>query len=551
MPEFQDVIPAGARGFWPNQSLLGDVSDTIIAGQNVTPRGPGYIGAFPGFSTSSGRACPTMMPVADTSGGLDTGSVIYSRGNTYWYIGSGPVFVGSTSLGTASTSLKFRIGLAGTEIVAGIDTPAAPTMAASGAGSMTGTFSAKIAWKRSATGAIGNASAASASVSASNQKLSLTGPVVPAGIDRVRVYVPARGFSTTGPWLFLSEHTVVAGSPLNLPVTVLGPFSNGEWSDGDRGAELAPLDNYSPAALGIIGTHCTSLGSVMVIIGNQGGYVYSFPAKPETYSPERFATLPGPVLGIQPRSADGWCYVWGTNFLAALVLTPDGDVIPRILWSNIGLPNPDAGCLVEDALFAWDGEPVRTTQSGDPDTTFGLAVRDYMRSTGWGSDVVVGYSPEWNAVVYFNGDTALAYYRGMDAWSTPLTGLSGARAAVTVGTQLRCAGSGTTLQLYGGGGGATAFAVTPFRFAGNLMFSKSVRTLRTIASGPVRARMCINLDLTTFYADSTLPGSGAQHGPPIKTNIHNVFSYSMRYDFSGASTVTGTSIDGWMNESHT
>lgn len=556
MPEVQDMYSVGSRGFWPNQSIFGDVPDTLIGGSNVVPRGPGFCAAFGGYGANAGgRACETMMPVKDTLGGLTAGSVIYSRGDTYWFVGSGEVFVGTQSLGNATSNLTFRIGISGGNIIAGVPMPiSAPAGAHSETppGSMTGTFSFKIAWKRSSTGEIGNASLPSATVVASGSKLSLTGPTVPTGIDRVRVYVCARGFSTTGPWLFLSEHTVAAGSPLSLPTTVLGPYNNGEWSDGDRANELAPINNFTPQALGAVGTHVLALGSVMVIIGDKGGYYYSFPTKPETYSPLKFAALPGPVVGIQPRAADGWAYVWGSNYLAALIITPDGDVIPRILWANIGLGNPDAGCLVESELFAFDGEPIRTTQAGDPDTGFGLPVRDYMRANLWGDDVVVGYSPEWNAVVYFNGSVALAYYRSADAWSTPLTGLTGVRAAVTVGRELRVAASGTSMSSYGNGSGTSAVAITPFRYFESLMHRKTTRTFRVAAAGNYTVDLFTNGDLGTVKATWTVSqGATTQHSPPLRSNVHNAISYALKFSFSGDATISNVAASAWLNESVT
>jgi len=555
MPDVQDVFAAGARGFWPNQSILGEVPDTLIGGSNVVPRGPGYCAAFGGYGSAPGvTACDTMMPVAATVGGLATGSVIYARGNTYWWVGSGTVFVGNDNLGGASTDLQFRISTTGTTYVAGIPMPiSAPVATASGTGTMTGTYSFKIAWKRSQTGAIGNASLPSLSLSTSNNKIGLTGPTVPTGINRVRVYVTARGFSTTGPWLFLSEHNVTAGVALSLPVTVLGPYNNGEWTDGDRAAELAPIENFTPQSLGAVGSHCLTLGSVMVIIGSDGSYYYSFPSKPETYSPLKYANLPGPVMGVQPRGADGWAYVWGINYLAALILTPDGDVIPRVLWANIGLPNPDAGCLVESELFAWSGEPVRTTQAGDPDTSFAHPVREYMRSSGWGANVVVGYSPEWNAVVYFNGSTALAYYRSADAWSTPLTGLTGVRAAATFGRSLIVApGTGTAMFAFGNGSGTTATAITSFRTYGSLMHRKTIRTLRVLAAGSYTVDLFINGDTSTVKATWTVTqGAGWAHSPPLKTNIHNAISYGLQFTFANAAQIGSVASDAWLNESRT
>ena len=539
-----------SRGWFPNQNPEGAIADTLLSGSNVIPTGTGRLAAFPGYGSSSGTAGDTMMPVKDTSGAIGSGTIIYSRGDTYWWIGSGSAIVNTTLLGAASSSLQFKIGLAGTTITAGIPTPTQPVLALDGVGSMTGTFSAKIAYKRSATGAIGNASVASASVSTSGNALKLTGGTIPTGIDRVRVYVPARGFSTTGPWLFLSEHPVTAGSALNITATPpngLGPNGNGQWADGDRGSELAPINNFSPAELGATGTHFLVLGSVGVIIQGTGGYFWSFPTKLETYSPERFATLPGPVQGVTARAADGFAFVWGTNYLAALILTPDGDVIPRLIWGHVGFPNPDAATLVESELYAWQGEPVRTTQSGDPDTTFALPVREYMRANWNASTTVVGYSPEWNAVVYFNGSEAVAYFRAMDAWSTPLTGLASARAAVTVGVELRCAGSGGTLSRFGSGSGTSWSGVSVFDAGAAKGFPMEVREIYTTCNGPVTVDVLTDLDQSTSIFNMAITGLGDHYSGWGHLFTPNVHSVAIKWSGSGAQVVYDTVVEYLLN----
>lgn len=532
----------GDRGWWPNQGPIGAVANTVLAGSNVCPRGPGKLSAFPGHAAAAGLAGDTMMPVGNTFAAIGTGSVVYYRQETYWYEGSGNVSVGNTSIGVASPNLKFIIGLAGTPITAGLTAPSQPLLELNGSGPMSGTYSVKICYKRSASGAVSNASIASAVVSCAGNKLKLTVPAPgagAAGADRVRVYVTARGFGLTGTWRFLSEHTI---SPTAATViTALGPNGTGAWADGDRGTETAPFENDPPPA----GTHCCVLGSVMMSIGCYGGagVAFSFAAKPESYSPDRVTFLPGPVVGIAPRPSDGFAYVWGTNYLAALVLVPGGVVIPRLIWSGIGLPNPDAGCLVESEFWCYDGEPVRTTQAGDPDTSFALAVRDYMRQNWTTANVVVGYSQRDNAVVFFHGSECVAYFRALDAWSTPLTCPGSVRAAVSVGDELRFAPGTSGLQAFGRGTGTSWFAVTEFRDGGTV-FQKTVRNAKTSCSGAVDWGILTNLNQVVLEDAQSIPAGGDQHGEWLRTDIKNVESYAFRYSGTGLQNVYQTYVDG-------
>ncbi len=516
----------GSRGFWPNQSPQGPVPDTIIAGTNCVPHGPGKLVAFNGYSSAAGTG-------------------VYYRNASYWWIGSGTVVVGSTNIGSASSSLQYRIGLAGTTYTAGVVTPGTPVLATNGAGNMSGTYSVKIAWKRSWSGAVGNASVASAAVSASSNKLQLTLPAVPSGataVDRVIVYSSARGFAATGPWLFLSEHPVTPN-----PITALGPNGNGQWADGDRAAELAPIDNDTPPT----GTHCCGLGNLMVVLGCYGGsgVAWSNPASPEAFNPNNVAFLPADVIGLLPRASDGFAYVWGSNYLAAIVLVPGGLVIPRTMWGNTGMSGADNACLVESELWGYTDEPVRTTQDSAPDTSFGLPVRDYMRAN-WTTpaNVVVGYSPRDNAVVYSYGTESLAYFRSMDAWSTPLTGGS-IQAAVTVGQQLRVA-VGTSLFSFGTAGGTSATAITPF-YEPMGGYTNTISNVRTAlrGSGTTTIDVLTNLDQTTSKASQSVTGaSNDYYSTWLRTNILNATSVALKYSFTGA--IYESVMDGKTRRAH-
>src|SRR6185369_1381996 len=178
MPTFRIPIRPGWRGYWPNQNILGAVPETLLAGSNVIPVGPGVLRGFPGYAAGSGIAGATMMNVKDSPGSIGTGSITYinrSNSDIYLWAGTGTATVGSTVLGAATSSLQFKIGLGGSIITAGISQPSPPpSLAVNGVGNMTGTYSIKVAWKREATGAVSNASQASASVAASSNKLQAT-----------------------------------------------------------------------------------------------------------------------------------------------------------------------------------------------------------------------------------------------------------------------------------------------------------------------------------------------------------------------------------------
>mgnify|MGYP000867308235 FL=1 len=544
MPEITEVIRPGWRGWWPNQSPLGAVPDTLLSGSNCVPTGPGKLQSFAGYGAGTATAGATMFPVKDTIGSIGTGSINYDRGDTYWWIGTGTATVGSSSLGAATSSLQLKIGLAGTAYTAGLARPvlAANALATNGAGNMTGTYSVKIAYKRSATGAVSNASEKSNTVSASSNKLQLTVPAPGAGtgVDRVQVFAAPRGFSETGPWLFLSEHTISEGVP--TVITALGPFGNGQWADGDRSSYLAPLENFAPPT----GTHVLTLGSVKCVLGCYGGagIAFSFPAKPESFSPDRVSFLPGPVVGVAVRPSDGFAYVWGTNYVAAVILVPGGYVLPRLMWSAQGLADSNSACLVESELWAYTNEPVRTRTDGDPDTSFAIQVRDYMRSN-WTGEVVVGYSEEWNAVVYFHGSEAIAYYRGLDAWSTPLTGLSGSvRAAAAAGNRLFVADAGGTVKRFGGGSGTTGTALTVFSQP-NVGRNFTLNAVETAATGGVTFEVFTNMDTATSQGSKTISGVGNQHSAYLYLNVINCRSVALKYTVPAGGAVyqsTGTGV---------
>lgn len=544
MAEFTEIVRPGWRGWFPNQSPLGAMPDTLLTGSNCVPTGPGKLTSFHGVGASSFIAGATMFPVKDTIGSIGTGAIVYDRGDTYWWIGSGTATAGTATLGAATPSLQLRIGTGAPTYTAGLSRPTltATALATDGAGNMTGLFSVKVAYKRSATGAVSNASEKSNTVSCSGNKLKLTVPAPGSGsgVDRCLIFAAPRGFPETGPWLFLSEETITSET-IPTVITTLGPYDNGQWADGDRSSYLAPLENFAPPT----GTHCLALGSIMCVLGCYGGagVAFSFPAKPESFSPDRVTFLPGPVIGLAVRPSDGLAYVWGNNYVAALVVVPGGWVIPRLMWSSTGLGYSNSACLVESELWAYTNEPVRTRTDGDPDTTFGLPVRDYMRAN-WTGEVAVGYSEEFNAVVYAHGNEMIAYYRALDAWSTPLTGLAGGiRGMANASNVLYVADGGSTVKAFGHGSGTTGTGVTCF-MQPNPGRNVTLNAVETVASGGVTFGLRANLDTTTNEGSQVIAGVGDQHSAYMYPNVINVRSFAMAYTIPANCAVYQTTVTG-------
>ena len=286
MPEITEVIRPGWRGWWPNQSPLGAVPDTLLSGSNCVPTGPGKLQSFAGYGAGTATAGATMFPVKDTIGSIGTGSINYDRGDTYWWIGTGTATVGSSSLGAATSSLQLKIGLAGTAYTAGLARPvlAANALATNGAGNMTGTYSVKIAYKRSATGAVSNAS------EKSKHGFGLVEQVAVDGTSSRRRYWRRPGSGVRSPSRILRDWAVAVpvraydleGAP--TVITALGPFGNGQWADGDRSSYFAPLENYAPPT----GTTSSRLG-VKCVLGCYGGAWNRLfvPAKPESFAGSR------------------------------------------------------------------------------------------------------------------------------------------------------------------------------------------------------------------------------------------------------------------------
>lgn len=533
------------RGFVPNQAPINSVPESVLDGLNVIFRGPRRFDSFRGMGSSIHAGQATMMLVGTVDGGLATGTLILYRQNTYWFIGSGAVFLAGVSIGSASSALQLRVG--GTAFPAGLPAPPAPLISTIGTGVNNGSYSVKLTLVRSATGAESNASVASNVVSASNNQIRIPVPASQNGADKFAVYASKRGFGSSGPWYFLREFPISGAN-----VTV-------EWYDGDLAQTLAPLDYDQPLS----GTHVFALGACIVVAGIVGGIGISpsIPGRPEAFPPDfiTFLNPAEPIIGVKGRATDGFQYIACANSLHAALLTPDPDapVVTRAIWSDVGFPNPDAFCLVESEIYGHTGArgPVRTSQQNEPDTSFAYPVASYF-ATWNAAQTVVGYSPEENLVVFCNGTAALAFNRTTGQWSTPLQlNVPGSvDAAVTFGGRLYLSAGGG-LYPFNTGSGTSWYVVPAFRDAGAPGLRKTLRRVQIVSDCAVSVDMLRDLSLAAVpgfsFAVPAPSGSLGGHSDWKALNLQLAHSYSVRMAGSGADqSVYECILDGRVNMKH-
>lgn len=195
--------------------------------RNLLISGDGKLRSFKGLAALSGNGSSVMFSFGAGTAGLAKSGGIDGKGSVYAgpslaciYIGTGDVLVDRVSLSTAaSTTLALRLLRSGSytgsalngPFTAGLAAPLAGTLAAGAAGLITGAVSFKHTWVRNATGAEGNASPASNTITFSATKANyLISETAPNGADRIRLYPTPRGFGSTGPNYFYVEKTVAS-----------------------------------------------------------------------------------------------------------------------------------------------------------------------------------------------------------------------------------------------------------------------------------------------------------------------------------------------------
>lgn len=421
------------------------------------------------------------------------GSVFGLIARAQAFIGAGALYLSGVSRTvSASTALQmilYRSGLytgAGTgPYTFGIDPGTAPTLANTPTAStiMAGTYSAVYWFVRSATGGRSRRSTPSAVIVNSGFKMRLTIDAADltyaasVGADRIGIGVTSAGFGATGPHYELTE---IAISSLTTVDTVANSVEL-EWADGSLvGKDLAPILDYPPPAA----VFAAGLEDVVAVIGCYGDLVsgvsatspgtaiaVSLPVFIESFPPDSLLFLPAPPKGVLSRAADGYCYVAGDSYVAALLYTGGRNPLSlRVIWPTTGIASANSWFLGEGGrLYAASGKRglVRIDEKGEPDTSFAIDVSDDT-ATWTMNNVVGGYDADNNRDVFAHNQTLLCFNPQRERWDTPIdisgkvTGNVCAMVSVSGGLLLATndnstirlytfnSGTGMTWEVYGG-----------------------------------------------------------------------------------------------------
>ena len=536
------------RGFYPSQGKLGAdrVPGSFIEGLNVILRGLGLPESVgPALLTGGLTGAAFSMLVGNTVGGIGSGTVVMGPGGDIYAVGSGTAF-GAGSSFTAQSYLQFRRG--GVLYVAGLNAPGAGSIATPApvdlnSTKVSGSYSVKFTKRRTQTGIESNSGPVSNVVNTKasdniNKQLKITLPGSGGEThDVFGLYVTPRNYGAIGPHYWFNDIPVAwNGSPAITGLTATG--SPGifylDINDSDLDPQTRPpTDHFYPPT----GAFFFFLGNVAVIVGTFGGTGVSpsIPGIYEAFPPTYTTFLPEPPLGVKGRATDGWVYILCRNSLNACILSGSEitPIVTRTIWPETGVANGNAAAMVGGGLYVWSGPnmgALRTNgDSNEPDSSFAKPVQSYFRDNGWGSNVVVGYSPEDDGVVYCNGSTALVYHRALDAWSSPISlGMTPVSAVTYQGSCYLS--DGAAMYRFGAGGGVISWNLTPvWDDADEPQNYKIIETLQGSGSNGILVELLKNLSGSAVESMS-LNGT---HSSPKKTYIKNVRSFTVK--FSGTS----------------
>jgi hypothetical protein len=550
-----------------NSSLIGEPGACGVGSKNVGFFN-GRTQAYKGPALQVGVAGGRLMFNSPTDGYVSLGDATTAGvGNAVGLIakamaiiGGGPVYIdGVTRSISASTALQILLYRAGSysgsntgPYAGGLIPPSAPILATTPNAStiMAGTYSTVHWFVRSTTGGRSRKSSPSAVVVSSGFKLRHTVDSADLtvastyGYDRLGIGVTAAGFGATGPYY---EEREIALSSLTTVDTVANSVEL-QWADGSlAGANLAPIDDYPPPA----GVFATAIEDVIAVIGCYGdstsgvsttspgtAIAVSLPVFIESFPPDSLLFLPAPPKGVLSRAADGFVFVAGEGYVAALLYTGGRNPLSlRVLWPTTGIASPNGWFLGEGGrLYAATGKRglVRIGEDGQPETAWAKDISDDT-STWTMANVVGGFDADHQRDVFGHGQTLYCFNPQTEKWDAPYdlsTKITGNLVScVTVrGGLLLSASDGTTVRLYNFNG-STGMT---YEIYGEIHSSPDMSSqllpveigLRSDTTNTVTFKVFRNGDWTTAKATKSLtPAIGLNNLLLQPVNVRNARSH--------------------------
>lgn len=403
-------------GYYPSQRIHQGFPGTVRRGQNSWHRGADgkWISDTGPLSLGSSGAALSQLQVINGqwAGTVGLGDIVTAF-STQFFVGSA-AYVNGISIGASAGILSLIVS--GVAVPAGLDKPAAPVLTDSGTtstNSFQGSYAIGVTAFRITSGAVSTVSNPSNVILIKNKKIRVTFGATQTGQTHWLLYGTQKGLGSLGVTRRISS---IAAVP------VATTFVDIEYFDGQL-TDYAPLNNDKPPACVLVG----AMGGCVFVITATGQIWPSFVGYPEAY-PARFVTslaVRETPTGIK-AGVGGAQVVSTANSLSAIVLSGSNliPILPRIIFGDIGFATANAYCMLFDGqIYGNSGQRgfIRTTNSGDPDSSFALPVMDYAKGLGFTAlNTVVVPDPSHDAVLFCSGNIVLPFMRASNTWSTDM-----------------------------------------------------------------------------------------------------------------------------------
>ncbi len=262
---------------------------------------------------------------------------------------------------------------------------------------------------------------------------------------------------------------------------------------------------------------------------------------PLIYPPDSLLFLPATPRAVLSRAADGFVYIAGDGYVAALLYTGGRNPLSlRVVWPTTGIQNPNNWFLGEGGrLYAATAKRglVRIDAEGQPDTTFALKITDDTASWNMAS-VCGGYDADHNRDVFGHGQMIYCFNPQREEWDAPIdlsTKIIGNLVSMVPvsGGLLLAANDGTTIRIYtfNSGTGMTYTAVGQLHLSSteqDILLNMQVG-IRSDSVNPVTVKIFANGEEVVPVDTRTLTpvANKKQHLLTQRTNVRNAKSHQV------------------------
>jgi len=279
----------------------------------------------------------------------------------------------------------------------------------------------------------------------------------------------------------------------------------------------------------------------------------SLPVFIESFPPDNLLFLPAPPKGVLGRAADGFVFIGGEGYVAALLYTGGKNPLSlRVLWPTTGIASANGWFLGEGGrLYAATGKRglVRIGEDGQPETEWAKDITDDTASWTM-ANVVGGFDADHNRDVFGHGQMLYCFNPQTNQWDTPIDlnpkiiGNLCAMVPVSGGLLLATT-DGSTIRLYtfNSGTGMTYTAIGQIHLSEaeqDILLNMQIG-IRSDTTNSVTTRIFVNGETSTSSDSRILTpvANKAQHLPTQRPNVKGAKSHQVSLSQACAASDAG------------